>query len=60
MSNKNINVWLGQRCAGCGFCTHADHDKMKCCPHSEDCAPEYDLSEEDFHKEANCDFFEAK
>lgn len=54
------NDFKGKKCDGCGQCIHADHDKMKCFPNSRDCAPEYDLSEEDFHKEANCDFFHRK
>ena len=29
-------------------------------PESEDCKREYDLEEEDFHKECNCDFFDKK
>lgn len=50
----------GKRCAGCSQCIHADHDKMKCYPESDDCKSEYDLTEEDFYKEANCDFFHRK
>lgn len=50
----------GRKCSGCGECKHADHDKMKCYPESEDCKSEYDLTEEDFHKEARCDFFHHK
>lgn len=50
----------GRKCVGCGYCVHADHDKMKCYPESEDCKSEYDLTEEDFHTEARCDFFKRK
>lgn len=50
----------GRKCAGCWYCVHADHDKMKCYPESEDCKSEYDLTEEDFHTEARCDFFKRK
>lgn len=50
----------GKRCAGCGECVHANRDKMKCFPESDDCKREYDLTEEDFHKEARCDFFHRK
>ena len=34
--------------------------KMKCFPESKDCKSEYNLKEEDFHKECNCDFFKQK
>lgn len=54
------NDFKGRRCAGCGYCAHADHDKMKCYPESEDCKSEYDLTEEDFHTEVRCDFFKSK
>ena len=50
----------GNRCLGCGFCVHADKEKMKCFPESEDCKKEYDLEEEDFNKECNCDFFKLR
>ena len=50
----------GKKCAGCGKCVHADHEKMKCYPESDDCKKEYNLTEEDFHKEARCDFFHEK
>lgn len=53
-------IFKGRRCAGCGYCAHADHDKMKCYPESEDCKSEYDLTEEDFHTEVRCDFFKSK
>lgn len=48
------------RCVRCGDCIHADLDKMKCYPKSDDCKSEYDLTEDDFHKEARCDFFHKK
>lgn len=54
-----MSEW-GKRCLGCGFCANADKEKMKCFPKSEDCKSEYDLEEEDFHKECNCDFFKLK
>ncbi len=50
----------GKKVPGCAFCAHANKDKMKCYPESEDCKREYDLEEEDFHKECNCDFFDKK
>ena len=50
----------GNKCSGCGECKHADHDKMKCYPESEDCKSEYDLTVEDFYIEARCDFFHHK
>ena len=56
MSN---NKW-GRRVPGCGFCIHADKEKMKCFPESEDCKSEYDLEEADFQTECNCDFFKHK
>lgn len=49
-----------KKCAGCGKCVHADHEKMKCYPESDDCKSEYNLAEEDFHREARCDFFHEK
>ena len=49
----------GRRCAGCGSCIHSDHSAMKCYPSSEDCKSSYDLTEEDFHREAMCDFFHS-
>ena len=54
-----MSEW-GKRCPGCGQCLHADREQMKCFPNSEDCKDEYDLEEEDFYKEANCDFFVQK
>lgn len=51
---------FGKRCKGCAYCVHADRDKMKCFPESEDCKSEYDLVESDFYGECNCDFFEEK
>lgn len=36
------------------------HEKMKCYPESDDCKSEYNLAEEDFHREARCDFFHEK
>lgn len=57
MLNHNFE---GKRCAGCNQCLYADHEKMKCYPKSKDCKKEYDLTEEDLHKEANCDFFKNK
>ena len=50
----------GKRCLGCGFCVHADKERMKCFPESKDCKKEYDLEEEDFIKECNCDFFKLR
>lgn len=50
----------GRKCEGCGYCIHADHEKMKCFPESDDCQSKYDLVESDFHKDARCDFFERK
>lgn len=50
----------GKRCPGCGQCTHANKELMKCFPESEDCKKEYDLEEKDFEQEANCDFFKQK
>ena len=32
---------------------------MKCFPGSKDCVPEYDLDEDDFSRECECDFYEA-
>lgn len=49
---------LGKRCKGCAHCVHADKDKMKCFPESEDLKSEYDLEESDFQTECFCDFFE--
>lgn len=43
--------------AVCAECIHADHNKMKCFPHSKECKKEYDLTEEDFYIESRCDFF---
>ena len=54
-----MNGW-GKRCPGCGQCTHANKELMKCFPESEDCKKEYDLEEKDFEQEANCDFFKQK
>lgn len=31
----------GRKCEGCGYCIHADHEKMKCFPESDDCQSEY-------------------
>lgn len=50
----------GRRVPGCAYCEHADREEMKCFPNSSDCKKEYDLVEEDFHKECNCDFFKQK
>ena len=44
----------------CSQCIHADYNKMKCYPKSNDCKSEYNLTEEDFHKESRCDFFQKK
>lgn len=49
-----------KRCIACEYCIHANYDKMKCYPDSEDCKSEYDLVEKDFHTEARCDFFKHK
>lgn len=49
---------FGERCKGCAYCIHANREKMKCYPESEDCKSEYDLEESDFENECNCDFFE--
>ena len=54
-----MSTW-GKKVPGCAFCAHANKDEMKCYPESEDCKREYDLEEEDFHKECNCDFFLRK
>ena len=51
------NDFKGRKCAGCRYCVHANRKKMKCYPNSKNCKKEYDLAEEDFHKEARCDFF---
>lgn len=54
-----MSTW-GKKVLGCAVCAHANKDKMKCYPESEDCKSEYDLEEEDFHKECNCDFYKRK
>lgn len=51
---------FGRHCPGCGQCAHANKEQMKCFPESKDCKKEYDLEEEDFCKECNCDFFKQK
>lgn len=50
----------GKRCRGCAYCAHANKKEMKCYPNSRDCAPEYNLEEDDFKRECNCDFFKEK
>ena len=50
----------GHKCSGCGEYKHADHNKMKCYPESEDCKKEYDLTEQDLYTKARCDFAEKK
>lgn len=60
VKNMLNSDFKGRKCSGCGECKHADHNKMKCYLESEDCKSEYDLTEEDFHKEARCDFFHHK
>lgn len=49
---------FGKKCKGCGYCIHANRELMKCFPESKDCAPEYDLDEDDFNWECKCDFYE--
>lgn len=51
---------VGMSKTKCSQCIHADRIQMKCYPKSNDCKSEYDLTEEDFHKEARCDFFQKK
>lgn len=53
------NNYKGKKCAGCAYCIHVNHFKMKCYPESDDCKSEYDLTEADFHTEAYCDFFHS-
>ena len=50
----------GKRVPGCSSCAHANKEKMKCYPESEDCKSEYDLEETDFNKECNCDFYKKR
>ena len=42
----DMNDW-GKRCKGCAYCVHANKQKMKCFPESEDCKSEYDFISRD-------------
>ena len=50
---------FGKKCRSYGYCIHANRKLMKCFPGSKDCVPEYDLDEDDFSRECECDFYEA-
>ena len=56
---KGGTTTFGKKCNGCGHCVHANRKLMKCFPESKDCAPEYNLEEDDFNRECECDFYEA-
>ena len=44
----------------CIECTHCDVKEMRCFSKSEDCEKEYDLTEQDLHTKARCDFAKKK
>ena len=44
----------------CRDCACCDISRMKCIPDSEDCEPEYDLTEEDLNTPKGCDFFKRR